>query len=188
VAAACVQVALVEVGCGQAVWVVAVRCAQVALTGGRSWETVWGTLGLSREFRIRSQTDPTLAGLAGQTWVYRAGPATGPAGAGAADGAAITGVGVGVQRPWERVWRIQQPTQITVTPMPHPMAIAITDMVRTDMVRTRPHTVILRPHMGPTPSRIVLGASARTIRQARRIFRTAANGFRAHSGRAKVDT
>jgi len=106
-----VQVALVEVGCVQAVWVGAAHCVQVALTGVRLRETVLEMVGLSRAFRIRSQAGPTSAGLAGLTWVYPAGLATGPTSvcladpatglAGAADGPAIIGgqdmVGAGVR-------------------------------------------------------------------------------------------
>src|SRR6267142_198885 len=195
VVAACGQAAAsVEVGCVPAVLVEAVRCVQVASTGAvRSQETVSRMPGLSRESPIQSQTGPTSAGLAGLTPVYLAGLATGPTGvcladratglAGAADGAETIGRDmVGVQPPWERAWPIrQQPTRITVTPITRPMATAIMDMVH-----MRPHTGTALLHMEPMPSRIALDASVRTIRQARRIFRTAASGFPAHNGLAKV--
>jgi hypothetical protein len=116
VVAACVQAALVEVGCVQAVLVGAVRCAPVALTGVRSQGTVARMLDLSREFRIRSQTGLTSAGLGGLTWVYPAGLATGPtsvcladpatglAGAEAVDGVVTIGQDmVGVHPRSERV-------------------------------------------------------------------------------------
>ena len=209
VVAACVQVALVEVGCVQAAW------AEVALTGVRSLGTASGMPGPLLEFQIRSQIGPTSADLAGLTWVYPAGLATGPtsvcladpvtglAGPGAAaDGAATIGQDtVGAQPPWERVWRIQQPAQIIAIPIMHPMAIAILDMARTDMVRpdmvrmdmARPDMARirlpmkrLRALMVPTRSRIAPDASVRTIRQVRPIFRTAVSGFRAHNGHAKV--
>src|SRR5882724_10092652 len=199
VVAACGQAAAsVEVGCAPAVLVEGVRCVQVASTGAvRSQETVSRIPGLSRESPIQSQTGPTSAGLAGLTPVYLAGLGTGPTGvcladratglAGAADGAETIGRDmVGVQPPWERAWPIrQQPTRITVTPIMRPMATAIMDMVQ-DMVHMRPHTGATALHMEPMPSRIVLGASVRMIRQARRIFRTAVSGFRAHSGCARV--
>ena len=103
--------------------------------------------------------------------------------AGAADGAETIGRDmVGVQPQWERVWPIrQQPTRITVTPITRPMATAIMDTVH-----MRPHTGPTGLHMGPMPSRIALDASVRTIRQARRIFRTAASGFPAHNALARV--
>jgi hypothetical protein len=187
VAAACGQaVASVEAGCVPAVLVEAVRCAQVASTGAaRSQETVSRMPGHSHESPIQLQTGPTSAGLAGLTPVCLADRATGLAGA--ADGAETIGRDmVGVQPQWERAWPIrQQPTRITVTPITRPMAIAIMDMVQ-DMVHMRPHTEAPGLHMGPMPSRIALDVSVRTIRQARRIFRTAVSGFPAHNGLAKV--
>src|SRR5262245_16126163 len=79
-----------------------------------------------------------------------------------------------------RIIRITAATRIT-----HLVATAIMDMGHMRLHTVRPHTAPTRPHMGLTPSRIAPDASVRTIRQARRIFRTAVSGFRAHSAAGK---
>jgi hypothetical protein len=154
----------------------------------------------SHESPIQLQTGPTWGGLAGLMRVSPVGLATGliwvclahqvTGQAGAADGAEIIGQDmVGVQPLQAPAWRTQRLTLITAIPTMHRMATAIMDTVQImDTVHMRPHTVLTRAHTptGTTPSRIALDASARTIRQARRISHTAVSGSHVHSGRAIV--
>jgi len=74
------------------------------------------------------------------------------------------------------------------TPITHLVATAIMDTVQImDTVHMRPRTVPtqVRTQTGATPSRIAPDASDRTIRQARRICRTAVSGFLVHSGQKR---
>jgi hypothetical protein len=75
----------------------------------------------------------------------------------------------------------QPPMRTTVTPITLPMATAIMAILQAMVCPDMEPTL---PHMAATPSRIALDAFVRTIRQARRIFRTVVSGFRAHSENA----